>query len=261
MNDAPLHSEALDRFLDGAMSPAEAAAFEAQLASSPELMAEFRAEQALQQQLNNSLRASFAPPAMPPLLTQTEQLAEEQASFPIKKTRSWSREAKLLLALAAAIALIVGVQSYSWLTTPGVPERPTLVATYEKIVDSGFRPSEVCTTPESFSKWTAARYSTPLTSVEKRPSVEFVGWSYSTAISNYTGVLLARVDGKPVIVVLDTIANRDTVGSPCWRSPQDDKVVNIFPMEIGSLILYEITPFDAPRIVDNLAAVASPTPK
>lgn len=257
MNDSPLHSEALDRFLDGAMSPAEAAAFEAQLASSPELMAEFRAEQALQQQLNDSLRASFSPRVMPPLLTNTEQ----QESFPIKKARSWSRESKMLLALAAAIALIVGVQSYSWLTTPGIPPRPTLVATYENVVNSGFRPSEVCTTPESFSKWTAARYSTPLASVEKRPGVEFVGWSYSTAISNYTGVLLARVDGKPVVVVLDTIANRDGAGSPCWRNPEDNKIVNVFPMEVGNLILYEITPFDAPRIVDNLAVVANPAPK
>ncbi|MBS0192618.1 MAG: hypothetical protein U0573_08250 [Phycisphaerales bacterium] len=245
MTDLPpnLPIDPIDRYLDGAMSPQEAAAFEREIASSPELGEQVR----LQKILDDSIRSSFAPPSAPPL-----KLTD--SSTP-KTARSWPRPLKIFMALAATVAIVVGYQAFTWITTPGAPPRPTLVRTYQNLVKAGFRPAEACTTRERFAQWMQSRYHAPLAPVEDRPNVKLVGWSYSNTISNYTGELLALVDGKPVVVILDTIDARDTAGSPCWRYPADDKVVNVFPAEIDGVALYEVSPFDKPMIVDNLASL------
>lgn len=247
-SNLPFDPDMLDRYLDGAMSTVEAAAFEQQIARSPEMLAQVR----LQREVDGSLRDSFNVPATGGLMTESEQ----RAFAPKKERRGWSRETRMFAALAALLIIAVSIQAYLWLNSPSAtPERPSLAEAYYKLVDHGFRPSEECTTPEKFAKWTNQRYQVPLAIKEARADVQLVGWSYSGAISNYTGLLLAKVDGKPVVVALDTIDNQTNWGNPCRRQPKDKSGVNFFSKQLDGLVLYEITPFDQPRIIDNLAVV------
>ncbi|MFO0860904.1 MAG: hypothetical protein U0570_10135 [Phycisphaerales bacterium] len=247
-SNLPFDPDMLDRYLDGAMSTVEAAAFEQQIARSPEMLAQVR----LQREVDGSLRDSFSVPATGGLMTESEQ----RAFAPKKERRGWSRETKMFASLAALLIIAVSIQAYIWVSSPGsAPERPSLAQAYYQLVNHGFRPSEECTTPEKFAMWTNQRYQVPLALKENRPEVQLVGWSYSSAISNYTGLLLAKVDGKPVVVALDTIDRQNNWGVPCRRQPKDETGVNFFSAELDGLILYEITPFDRPRIIDNLAVL------
>lgn len=242
----PFDADALDRYLDGGMSESERAAFEVAISGSEEL----RSQIAIQQQVDSTLRADFGAPPVAGILTR-----EEAAAFvPKKKRVGWSREYKFLGALAALLAIVVGIQSYSWLTSSsGVEERPSLASIYGKLVSNKFRPSEECTTDEKFAGWMQRRFGVALAPKEARPDVQLVGWSSSTAISNYTGLLLAKVEGKPVLVAIDTVERQSDWGFPCRRQPEDDEEVNFFSTVVDGIALYEITPLDRPRIIDNLA--------
>ncbi|MBX3379250.1 MAG: hypothetical protein KF805_04095 [Phycisphaeraceae bacterium] len=251
----PFDADSVDRYLDGAMADSERVAFEAEIDRSESL----RDEVALQKQLDSSLRAGFgAPPVVPVAGILTKE--EARAFQPKPRRAGWPREYKMFGALAALLAIAVSIQAYFWMTGPGtgVEERPSLASVYYKLVNHKFRPSEECTTREKFAKWMATRYGVALAPKEDRPDVELVGWSYSGAISNYTGLLLARVDGKPVVVAIDTVARQNDWGFPCRRQPDDENGVNFFSTEIDGIALYEITPLDQPRIIDNLAVFKAP---
>ena len=244
----PFEPQAIDRYLDGLMSESERAAFEHAAGGSEA----FREEIALQNRLDACLRSEFsAPPAPAGLLTR-----EEARAFSNKKQpASWSRERRMFLALAALIALIASIQGYFWLSGTSSPtERPSLAYIYQTLVDHGFRPSEECTTNEKFAGWMKAKFGVALALKEVRPDVQLVGWSSSTAISNYTGLLLAKVDGQPVLVAIDSVARQNEWGFPCRRQPGEDAAVNFFSAEIDGIAVYEVTPHGKPRIIDNLAA-------
>lgn len=242
----PFDADALDRYLDGAMTEPERAAFEAEISGSEALQSQI----SLQRQVDSALQAEFGAPPVAGILTREEA----EAFVPKKKRAGWSREYKILGALAALLAIVIGIQSYSWLTSAGaVEERPSLASIYGKLVKNKFRPSEECTTDEKFARWMAARFGVALAPKESRPEVQLVGWSSSTAISNYTGLLLAKVDGKPVVVAIDTVDRQNDWGFPCRRQPEDKEEVNFFSTVVDGIALYEITPLDRPRIIDNLA--------
>lgn len=245
----PFQPEAIDRYLDGLMSDAERASFEQAIAGSAEL----REEIAFHRRLDSSLRSEFgAPPAPAGLLTREEARAFAER----KKSTGWSRERRMFLALAALIALVVSIQGFFWLSgSSNSAERPSLAHIYQGLVDYGFRPSEECTTSEKFAGWMKSKFGVALALKEDRPDVKLVGWSSSTAISNYTGLLLATVDGQPVLVAIDTVAHQNEWGFPCRRQPGEDAAVNFFSAEIDGIAVYEVTPLDKPRIIDNLAAI------
>ncbi|MBX3390239.1 MAG: hypothetical protein KF691_12395 [Phycisphaeraceae bacterium] len=236
----------LDRYLDNAMSESQRLEFEQKIAHSDSLKADVE----LQRRMDASLSAGFGAAPVAGILTREEA----EAFAPKPRRTGWSREYKLFGALAALLAIAVCIQAYFWMTAPGTEkERPTLAAAYYKLVDHKFRPSEECTTKEKFARWMEQRFGVALAPKEDLPNVQFVGWSYTTAISNYTGLLLARVDGKPVIVAIDTVSRQNDWGFPCRRQPEDKGGVNFFSTEIDGIALYEVTPLDAPHIINNLA--------
>ncbi|MBL8875744.1 MAG: hypothetical protein JNM86_08115 [Phycisphaerae bacterium] len=246
-DQASFQPEAIDRYLDGLMSGTERAAFEQAIGGSEALQEAI----ALQNRLDASLRSEFgAPPAPAGLLTREEARAFSEK----KQSTGWSRERRMFLALAALVALVASIQGFFWLSaSSNSAERPSLAHIYQGLVDHGFRPSEECTTNEKFAGWMKAKFGVALALKEVRPDVQLVGWSSSTAISNYTGLLLATVDGQPVMVAIDTVARQNEWGFPCRRQPGEDAAVNFFSAEIDGIAVYEVTPLDKPRIIDNLA--------
>lgn len=245
-NLPPPDGDEIDRYLDNAMSEAERAEFENRISHSESI----RSEIELQRRVDVSLNAEFGAPPIAALLTREEA----QAFAPKSRRTGWSRELKMFGALAALLAIAVCIQGYLWLSAPtNEQERPSLAQAYYKLVDHKFRPSEQCTTKEQFAKWMEQRFGVALAPKEDLPNVEFVGWSYTTAISNYTALLLAKVDGKPVIVAIDSVARQNDWGFPCRRQPEDKGGLNFFSTEIDGIALYEVTPLDAPHIINNLA--------
>ena len=131
--------------------------------------------------------------------------------------------------------------------------RPTLAAVYNATVDAGFNPEEVCTTRDKFADWLGTKFGVSLAPREERADVTLVGWSYTTAISPYTGVLLAKSGDAPIIVALDLKVRESGRGPPDFGDlVARDKKLHVHKVVINGLALYEVSPLDRPRIVDQL---------
>jgi anti-sigma factor RsiW len=232
-------SQQIEAYLDGALTPGERHAFERALQSDPAL----RAELDLQTRIDASLRTHFA----------GEPGAIAVSLKPVRSTTSrWAA----IAAIAAAAAIALAGAGLWWASqntssrpsapTPIAAPTPTLRTQYTREVARGFVPEAVCTTPDQFEEWVNKNYGQPLRPKETPDGVQFVGWSYAKLISPYSGVLLAKVNDQPVIVIMDKAENQTT---PPAEGDGDQKV---FSQKIGSLVLYEVTPLSEPRILPLL---------
>src|SRR5690606_6514775 len=74
---------------------------------------------------------------------------------------------------------------------------------YERKVATGFNPDWVCENDQQFLDRTKELWGESLL-VRSTDDVKVVGWSYyEPVLSDANAILLTRVDGKPVIVVMD----------------------------------------------------------
>jgi hypothetical protein len=221
------HAELLERYLDGDLAGDELAEFQNELSTSPEL----RGQVELQERINAGLRRMFAP--------------EESAATAPNPPRSilgrfhwrpWAIAAGLLLAIAGA-----------WWATRPPPGPDPLEAEYRRIVDAGFTPQQVCTDDATFRAWVMDKFGQPLQPRSDRGSVQFVGWNSSRVLSVYSGLLLARVQGREVVVLIDRAGIED------GKLPRPaDPSLRQYRRVMGNLVLYEITPLDRPAVLDAL---------
>lgn len=251
--------DAIDRRIDGLMSPAELAEFENELARSAELRKAYEEAASFQARIDSSLRGRFSAAALD--LNAAKRPSPQQATRDASP-RSLRLPKWVTLAAAAAIALVSVVTVYLVSTSgPGTlaaTVRPTLAALYNSTVDSGFKPEEICTTRDKFADWLGTRFGVSLAPREERADITLVGWSYSTAISPYTGVLLATSDGQPIIVALDLKVRESGKGPPAvGELLAHGKTLHVHKAVINGLALYEVSTLDKPRIIDNLEQVPS----
>ncbi|HYD00483.1 MAG TPA: hypothetical protein VEB22_04595 [Phycisphaerales bacterium] len=239
----------LERYLDGLMPADERTAFEAEAAASPALAAEITVHRRVCAAL--ALLASPLQPGAP-------RLADEHATPPAARAaRRWTG----LVGVAAAIALCA-FGAVWYLSRPPSALEPRvssdrewqektqrrLVEQYEAQVAAGFVPAEVCTTDEQFAEWTRRRFEVALKPVHGGPKPEPVlaGWSRAEIFSAYTGVLLARVDGQPVIVTMDNAPDR-SIPSDAAAGP-----LRVFRRKVAGLWLLEVTPLTEPRVITRI---------
>lgn len=257
-NLSPELLDTLDRYLDGVLSAGDRAAFERELAASPELRAARDEASLRQRDIDASLRAQFSAAALDlnaskrATSTPRSGLRNSGAASHTLRFPKW---APLAAAAALGLAGLVGVYVASGGRSAGVVAtvRPTLAALYTATVDSGFHPEEVCTTRDKFADWLGSKFGVSLAPREERSDITLVGWSYSTAISPYTGVLLARSGDQPIIVALDIKVRESGKGPPAFGElVAHDKSLHVHKVVINGLALYEVSPLDKPRIVDNL---------
>lgn len=264
---SPQLLDAIERHIDGVMTPDERAAFERQLAESADLRRAHQEAAELQARIDASLRSRFSAAALDIHAAEkaAQQAAQQAAQNAAKQSQS-SRATPprslpfpkwLPLAAAAAIG-VVGLVSVYMISgaRPGsvvATVRPTLAALYNSTVDAGFKPEEVCTTRDKFADWLGSKFGVSLAPREERSDITLVGWSYSTAISPYTGVLLAKSGDQPIIVALDLKVRESGKGPPAFGELlAHNKQLHVHKVVIDGVALYEVSPLESPRIVDNL---------
>jgi hypothetical protein len=256
--------EMLELYLDGMLDESQRAAFERAMAGDADL----RREVELAGRVEASLRTSFARERIGLDSPAGNVRASERpgvAGFVGPRGMPAAR-----FGVAAAILLALGAGVYfagrafgpgSGTPAPGAngtqaadtaaSKRPPdhLERTYARRVADGFKPDEVCTDTVAFRGWMKKAFGQELEPGEHEGSVMMVGWSYAPVISDYAGVLLARVDGKEVLTFIDTIENDRKWGGARFN---DSRGLRTFRREIGKLVLYETTPIDHPTIVNTL---------
>lgn len=249
-HDGDRITDALDRYLDGAMSDAERASFESMMQSDDEL----RREMALQQQIDAVIRERFAPPL--------------EITAPALGRGGSAR--RILAATAAAAAIALGaffawpVLSSWWNASMGTGPAPItfhLIGPAEAyrthVEERGLVPEWECTTDAEFASTVKKAVGAGMV-VAQAPGLEVIGWSYNIVEKNraegvlgrYTMYLLTRVDGEPVLVLMDQRRLDRQLELPPGSS------LNLFRSEIGDAVLYEVTPLETPRVLDRFVPFA-----
>lgn len=235
--------EHFEAYLDGTLDKALRAEVERRIAASPELQAEVE----MQRQIDQLLRQKFsAPSEIPPLPRTTDATLPPPRSF-------WRSRRGVSLLVAAAC---VGWLLFVWQLVPrGKKQAPfepqPLAMLYDQAVQSGFEPYWECP-PERFTATFQQRQQAPLQMAEMPEDRRMLGLAYPGGLSRDTTAILCRVDDQPVMVFVDRLANDRTVS-------EDDRwpEVHIHRKMLGPLVLYEVSEFDQPQML-NFLTLASP---
>jgi hypothetical protein len=244
-------SPKLDAYLDGQLPPEERDAAAREIAASRELE---RAVE-LQSQIDASLRHSFAPPAMPSELVAKlrEAAGPRDAAKLTPASRAKSRNWKLIAAITAAAAIVWGYLGWQFLapdpSRPDYNPRKPLDAIYATTIAEGFKPLWKCENDAEFIDTFQKRHGQGLllASAEMPAGTKMEGLTYVGGMSRYTTTMLARVDDKPVMVFVDRADSDYTPADPC-----NSCGLHLFRKQVGSLMLYELTPLDQPKLMEYL---------
>ena len=239
----PQNAADFESYLDGTLPVDQHTAFEARVASENGL----RAEVDLQRAIDASITRLFTHDNGVALPVPSDQAPAHRGRRSIL-ARLGSRQG--VLAIAAAIALLAaagwytGVLDRGGLLVSGTPSG--LIAAddlYGREKSAGFVPDWKCEDDAQFAAVTNDRFGQPLL-VKPDPRIEVAGWTYrGPVLSDNTAVLLAKVDGRDVMVAVDDKKNDRRLRV----KPQTG--LHVFSKRIGRLVLYEITPRDEPGVL------------
>ena len=250
----------LDAYVDGLMSPAERDAFERRLAVDPALSEGL----ATQRRLDRSLCGLFAVPPFIGLPTNGHPTPD---SGPGGAGSNGAAKATATAAAAAATVpsvlpynLILGalaaiiVSCVSWLAyTAFADPRRSFEDVYKDPVVARAIPSscgggDPHDTPAGETACT--RMLGGLATMRKLPAgVEIIGIGVEAVLSKQTLVMRAKVDGRDVVVFADTPRNVDASAAKS-KVGRRAGGLNVFLRQGNGLLLYEISPFDTPRLLD-----------
>ena len=249
----------INAYLDGEMSDAERAEFEARLADDGALrdrLARWRVVEA-------GLGACFGQGADAPdplALHEAETLpmpgsghARDASSDASAATSPWYR--RPLYAAAAVLLVTAGVAWYA--TLPGAPEMQGPRDSYiYSLVTSNFTPAVVCDTPGKFLEYTESALNEPIAADFDSAAtlgVTLVGWD--TFGASYTAegsdrlprVLMALGPGGEQIVVY--------FAGYTHRSPEDDPMnaTHVSSVCFGDVTAYELSPLPEPVVLGLLS--------
>jgi hypothetical protein len=114
----------------------------------------------------------------------------------------------------------------------------------QQVGEKQFKPDWVCKDQDEFASYFVNRLGQPLKMKPLAANATDWGVSYTGGISSRSMGVLARIDGQPVIVFVDRLDcdNREGFSQACH--------LNLFRRELGELVLYEVSPFDQPKMLD-----------
>ena len=236
-------SSKLDAYLDGALADDQRDAMAREIQASRELQGEVE----LQSRIDASLRRAFAPSQPPAELLSKLRDAASVQQVVIQPRRRWLQ----IAAVAVAAAIVWGVVGWQFFggrgKTPNYDPNTPLETIYATSVDDGFKPRWVCDDPHEFASTFQTRQGQALLLADMPPGTKMAGLAYFGGLSRYTTAMLARVNGKPVLVFVDK-ASADTHPA----EPSAKSGLHLFRKELGPLVIYELTPLDHPSVMDYL---------
>lgn len=248
-------SDQLERFLDGLMSEQEANEFRQTI--DPKVLEK---EEALQSNLDDSLKRMFA---FKPLDAEAIAVQAAEAQAPVdgevtlknpiqSRPQSTSRPNWIKLAIAASLLLAAGLVAWfvdgtgaNQVTAIFVPKALTEIHT--ETVARGFDPYYFCKNDQRFADTFEARQGKPLALAELPEGSRMVGLSYPGGISGDTTAMLCEVDGKQVMVFVDVSGNDNLE----IALKDNDPSLNVFVEEKNGLVFCEVTPHDAPEMIQH----------
>lgn len=232
----------VDAYLDGTLSPGDHAAFEARLASDDSL----RAELDLARGIEASLKRSHIPTAL-----HAPEITRQTGSLKLSAPGSgWFRR-RWMIAAAAAIVLLSAAGYFLYDHFDTGFRRYDAGKFYALAAEHNFAPDWVCQNDEEFKHTTRSNVGQEMLVRQDSPrKIQLVGWAYSktyggTPLGPKTIMLFANADGAPVVVLVDRLSNDAKVRS------KSDPSLHLFRRELGSVVLYEITPRSAPEVLDQ----------
>jgi hypothetical protein len=248
----------LEAYLDGALPDA----VRAEVVREIEANRDLRAEVNLQKRIDDSLNRQFKPAAPPDdLAMRLRQAAAAQVAEPLAATVPLrARRLPMIAAAAAAVLVWAGLGWYflgperRW-PEDAPPPPLTLAQTYDVAVATGFRPAWVCKDDHEFASTFKQRHGQGLLLAAMPEGSGMYGLAYSGRAVGSATTMLAHAGESPVMVFVDRV--RD---DPHLEQPDPDTGLHLFRKELGSLVLYELTPLDEPRVMDYLYAADVPPP-
>lgn len=248
----------LDRFLDGLMSPEEAAAFEREMAAN----AEIAAQAELQKRIDGSLRRIFE-------YEGGEVEIPAPAPLPIAQAAKKSTRARwgvwgMWGAIAAGLMIAAVYMNWPRREFTYIPPE----AMYSRLQRTGWNPAFTCKTDAEFVEKVRARLGQGLLIPMDTVGVLLDGWGYGDSyqgspLSPDTMILMAHVaenpggptpapgtpetterEGKEVLLFIDKKGNARDVKVP------PESGLRVFEARRGGLVLYEVTPLDRPALID-----------
>jgi anti-sigma factor RsiW len=239
----------LEAYLDGLLTGAELAAFEAALRADPQrqrqadlqaqidqsLERQFYVELPTRDQLAAALAGRVFDPAGPaaPRVAHARSPAARRESVPTR--RYWVAAA--VTAAAAAIGVVLSAPwEFGRSREPHFAARP-LADIYRQAVAAGFEPSYDCREPERFAAAFKSRQGQPMRLAAMPDGMQMLGLAYSGGLSRNTTAMLCRVEGEPVMVFVDRASEDQGVADD---NAGDD--LQVFRQERDGLVFYEVTP-------------------
>lgn len=242
-------------YLDGLLEGEELAAFERELASDPTLRAQVEEDRAITGRLGALLGPTDQDLAT---LKIPGERPDASAPAPIRIER-FRLPARLIGGIAALLVVSTLGAVWWWNTTTRIVLPPIALLQpadiWQRELNDRFIPDWVCEDDEQMLSFTEGRFNEGLL-FARVDNIEFMGWSYATnLLSGNSASMLARVDGEQVLVLVDKIGKDRPLHTPDDRFP----ALKMFRREVGGFVLYELTPLDAPAILD-LAYSTGPRP-
>jgi hypothetical protein len=250
-------SQEIDRYLDGMLTAAERAEFDRRLKTDKELAGAL----SLQERIDATLRGRFAPPAV----IEATIAAAAKRPAPSRPIRIG---AGLAAAAAIAIAGYVAWPTARQMLGLGGRKGPTPIhfvqigagEAYRAQVDGGMKPEWVCKDDAEFAATLEKAIGQSLV-VAAAPGLEVIGWSYNPiegdksrgVFSGYTMYLLTRVQGEPVVVMIDRTAYDKPV------EVEGDSGLHVFRRQIGDAVFYEVSPLESPKVLERFTPYEQPS--
>jgi len=230
----------VEAYVEGRLTGDDLAAFERSLADQPSLRA--------QVELLVRIEASVRRVADPPPLERLAAIADDAVRTHRADTMRPAPRRWLAVAAGLAAAVVGGWLIVAALRQPGgaydAGPRVTFAQAYHQWADQGFQPQWVCKDDQEFADTFRTAFGQGLVPLEPPAGVRLLGLAYCHSLSRGTIGVLAVVDGRPVAVFIDR-ADRDAEVEP----PGD---LRQFRTRHGRLVLYELTPWDEPRLTPLL---------
>lgn len=239
--------ERLEALLDGRLGSADAA----------HAQREFASETRLQQAIDAALRGQFVPPAPDRLLAMVR--AADKAPVAVR-----SRQRGIPRWLAAAACILVLIGSTWWLARTGHipgwgdgrrvvtnPRRsppfagPSVIEVHERLVAAGYKPTLETQDVRAIASTIWRRTGQGLAPSNLPAGAQLLGISETPCLSEHSLALLMRVNGQPLSIIVDKLENDRLY---CVSAPME---ITPFRREVGSLVIYEVTPHGKPLVYDR----------